>query len=275
MSAAGSPSTRRRPWWTSPTRWHRSASSMYGVETSTVIPPCTNSWRSAHSSRRETGSTPFVGSSRSSTSGSCRSAHASASFLYMPPESASARRSRNGASRVMREEPLGALAVDRAREHVEPREEPEVLVHREVAVQAVLLRHEAEPLADARPTTGPARARAPRRRRARRARRARGSRWSSPRRPGRRARRARLSPTSNESPSSAVTAPKRRTSASASSAGPDAVARSADTRYLPVPVSVTCDRHPGAQLPVAVLRRSPPPGRRAGRGRCGSGCSAA
>ena len=56
-------------------------------------------------------------------------------------------------------------------------------------------------------------------------------------------------PTVNESPSSAVTAPKRRTSASASSAGPDAVSRPADTRYLPVPVSVTWTGIPARSFP--------------------------
>jgi len=47
-------------------------------------------------SRRETASTPVVGSSRSRSSGRCTSAQESASFCFMPPESAPARRFRNG-----------------------------------------------------------------------------------------------------------------------------------------------------------------------------------
>ncbi len=54
------------------------------------------SWRMAQKSRLETGSTPFVGSSRSSTSGVWTSAHMSASFCFMPPESLPALRFMKG-----------------------------------------------------------------------------------------------------------------------------------------------------------------------------------
>ena len=53
------------------------------------------------SSRRERGSTPTVGSSRSKRSGIRSSALASASFCFMPPESFPAWRSSNPASPVM------------------------------------------------------------------------------------------------------------------------------------------------------------------------------
>ena len=80
----------------------------------TPPPPCRR-WRRARSSpdagsrmrasscqnwRRDSGSMPVVGSSRISTSGSCRSAQHSPSFCFMPPDSLPAGRSRNGASPV-------------------------------------------------------------------------------------------------------------------------------------------------------------------------------
>ena len=46
----------------------------------------------------DTGSTPVVGSSRRSASGLCTSAQHSASFCFMPPESAPAARVLNGSS---------------------------------------------------------------------------------------------------------------------------------------------------------------------------------
>ena len=55
-----------------------------------------SSARRRQKSRRETGSTPVVGSSSTSSSGVWTSVQASASFCFMPPESRSARRSRNG-----------------------------------------------------------------------------------------------------------------------------------------------------------------------------------
>ena len=52
-------------------------------------------------SRRDTGSTPLVGSSSNRISGRCSSVHISASFCFMPPESLPACRSRNGSMRVI------------------------------------------------------------------------------------------------------------------------------------------------------------------------------
>lgn len=50
----------------------------------------------AQNSLRETGSTPVVGSSSSSTSGLCISAQLRASFCFMPPDSLPAGRFLNG-----------------------------------------------------------------------------------------------------------------------------------------------------------------------------------
>ncbi len=55
-----------------------------------------------HSSRRDSGSTPTVGSSSSSSRGERTRVQASPSFCFMPPESRPASRSRKGARPVMR-----------------------------------------------------------------------------------------------------------------------------------------------------------------------------
>ena len=75
--------------------------------------------------------------------GSCTSVHASASFCFMPPDSRSARRSRNGVSPVSVEQPLARRAAKSAHA-MDAREELDVLVDREIAVQAELLRHVAD-----------------------------------------------------------------------------------------------------------------------------------
>ena len=54
-----------------------------------------------HSSRRDTGSTPTVGSSSSSSSGGCTRVQARPSFCFIPPDSRPARRAVNGPSPVM------------------------------------------------------------------------------------------------------------------------------------------------------------------------------
>ena len=69
-----------------------SASSMYGVETTIVSPSPWSAFRTCQNSRRDTGSTPVVGSSRRRSAGRVRRAATSASFCFMPPESAPARR---------------------------------------------------------------------------------------------------------------------------------------------------------------------------------------
>jgi hypothetical protein len=65
---------------------------MYGVLTRTVMPPRLISYRMRQNWRRETGSTPVVGSSKNSTWGSWIRVQARASFCFIPPESACAGR---------------------------------------------------------------------------------------------------------------------------------------------------------------------------------------
>ena len=66
-----------------------------------VSPSLRNSDSSFQNSRRDTGSTPVVGSSRMMSLGSCTSVQASASFCFMPPDNWSVRRDRNGVSCVI------------------------------------------------------------------------------------------------------------------------------------------------------------------------------
>ena len=91
-----------RPSCRNATRVHNSASSMYGVETNTVMPSLFSRYSICQNSRRETGSTPVVGSSRKNSRGLCISPAARASFCFMPPDRFSARRSANG-SRLVKE----------------------------------------------------------------------------------------------------------------------------------------------------------------------------
>ncbi len=79
-----------------------------------------NSASSFQNSRRETGSTPVVGSSSTRIGGSCTSVQASASFCFMPPDSRSASRRAERLESGQREQPRAARrevadAVDRAR----------------------------------------------------------------------------------------------------------------------------------------------------------------
>src|SRR3989304_3276307 len=69
LTAHGSSSVGIFPSCIRPIREQRSASSRYDVETKIVIPSFKRSYRIFQKSRLETGSTPFVGSSRNSTSG--------------------------------------------------------------------------------------------------------------------------------------------------------------------------------------------------------------
>ena len=69
---------------------------MYGVETMIVSPDARSPASKSQNSRRDTASTPVVGSSSSRISGRCTSAQHKASFCFMPPDSAPARRSRKG-----------------------------------------------------------------------------------------------------------------------------------------------------------------------------------
>ena len=120
----------------------RSASSRYGVAMTIVRPRERNSDSSFQNSRRDTGSTPVVGSSSSRRRGSCTSVQASASFCFMPPDSRSARRSRNGVSCVISSSRSRAARV--APDAVDLGEERDVLVDGEIAVEAEALRQVAD-----------------------------------------------------------------------------------------------------------------------------------
>ena len=126
----------------SATRVQRSASSRYGVVSRIVRPSRCSRASSRQKSRRETGSTPVVGSSSTSSSGVWTSVQTSASFCFMPPG-----------------QPLGeAVAEGRHAHHLEQRvaargvvahvvdlgEEGDVLVDAEVAVEREALREVAD-----------------------------------------------------------------------------------------------------------------------------------
>ena len=82
----------------------RRASSMYAVDTITLIEGRCARMRSIRSQNwaRARGSTPVVGSSRISRSGSWTSAQHRPSFCFMPPDSLPAGRARKGDSPVLR-----------------------------------------------------------------------------------------------------------------------------------------------------------------------------
>src|SRR5699024_4036567 len=66
--------------------WHRSASSITCEETRIVVPARANSVNRCHSSARSNGSCPTVGSSKTSRSGSAKSAQAREARERCPPE---------------------------------------------------------------------------------------------------------------------------------------------------------------------------------------------
>ena len=110
------------------------------------MPATRNSASSFQNSRRDTGSTPVVGSSSRMTRGSCTSVQASASFCFMPPDSRSARRRAERRQlrhleQAIARRPVVAHAVDLG-------EERDVLVDAEVAVQAEALRQIADRAGD-------------------------------------------------------------------------------------------------------------------------------
>ena len=102
ISSAGVPVASTRPASMATIQSHCCASSMYAVEMTTLIParPARMSSMSVQNCRRDSGSTPVVGSSRISRSGSWTSAPHSPTFCFMPPESLPAGRSANGPSPV-------------------------------------------------------------------------------------------------------------------------------------------------------------------------------
>jgi hypothetical protein len=110
ISCRGAPEATSRPRSRIEIEWQRSASSMKWVETSSVVPASASENSTSQNSRRLRGSTEAVGSSRNSSSGSCRVAAASASRCFWPPDSVPARcaacraRSKSRSSASMRSE---------------------------------------------------------------------------------------------------------------------------------------------------------------------------
>ena len=102
-SVAGAPWSSTLPASIAISQSKAEASSMYAVATITLIRACW--WRiraiSSQNWLRDSGSTPVVGSSRISRSGSWISAQQSPSFCFMPPESLPAGRSVNLSSPVL------------------------------------------------------------------------------------------------------------------------------------------------------------------------------
>ena len=202
-----------RPSCSSATREQRSASSRYGVAIRIVMPCARNSESSFQNSRRDTGSTPVVGSSSRMILGSCTSVQASASFCFIPPDSCSASASRNGASCVSSSRRSPAIADGRIAhaEAVNLGEERDVFVDGEIAVQAEPLRQVAERLRHlagaASPDRGRARARF--RRPASAARTSAESPWSCRRRPARSGRTSRPRSTDIDRSRRATTSPYR------------------------------------------------------------------
>ena len=111
-----------------------------------MVMPCDrNSDSSFQNSRRDTGSTPVVGSSSRISAGSCTSVQASASFCFMPPDS---RRRAAAKRRELRhlEQPVAPRAV--VADAVDLGEERDVLVDAEIAVEAEPLRQVADRAGD-------------------------------------------------------------------------------------------------------------------------------
>ncbi len=141
-SRPGSSSASTWPSCSSAIRAQRSASSRYGVDIRMVMPCARNCDSSFQNSRRDTGSTPVVGSSSTITCGSWTRVQASASFCFMPPDSWSARRPRNGVSCVISSR--RSRRAWKSRDAVNLREERDVLVDAEIAVEPEALRQVAD-----------------------------------------------------------------------------------------------------------------------------------
>src|SRR6478752_3218754 len=93
LSSARVPSAMMRPWWSTAIRSARcSASSRYCVVSRTVVPRPASSCTVFHTSMRDCGSSPVVGSSRKSTGGSPMRLIAMSRRRRMPPEYVDTRR---------------------------------------------------------------------------------------------------------------------------------------------------------------------------------------
>ena len=145
ISSAGVPVASTRPASIATIQSHFCASSMYAVEMTTLMPgrPARMSSISAQNCCRDSGSTPVVGSSRISRSGSWTSAPHSPTFCFIPPDSLPAGRSANGPSPVACEQLLDADCALRGRQPEQPRHEVDVVADAELEIQVLpqALRH--------------------------------------------------------------------------------------------------------------------------------------
>ena len=99
-------------------------------------------------SRRETGSTPLVGSSRKRTRGVWTRAQARPSFCFIPPERLPARRRLNGVRLLKASSRSICSCAAVSRHAVDVGVEVDVLHHGQVGVEAEALAHVADLLLD-------------------------------------------------------------------------------------------------------------------------------
>ena len=130
---------------------------MTWLETSSVAPPSASRWNVFQRSRRSTGSSPTVGSSRTSSSGEPSSAVASDTRARWPPERRLTTWSRERLQPDRRERGVGRVAP--RSEHA--REVAQVLADGQVAVHGRRLRHVADAPRAAAASRPPGRARGP------------------------------------------------------------------------------------------------------------------
>src|SRR5882672_10587176 len=113
-----------------------------------VVPARDRSWICSQNSRRLTGSTPAVGSSRKRRGGSWMVAQASATRCFQPPESVPGDLVAAASQPDLAQHLLDKGGADASRDAVQPGVEAQVLVHGEVLVQAEALGHVADALLD-------------------------------------------------------------------------------------------------------------------------------
>ena len=139
---SASPAASSRPSRSRSSASQRSASSMTWLETSSVAPRSASRWKSSQRSRRRTGSSPTVGSSRTSSSGWPSSAAASETRARWPPgepRDDAVRRARRATTSSSTRSTVVRPAAPRTRA-----KKREVLAHGEVAVDRRRLRHVAD-----------------------------------------------------------------------------------------------------------------------------------
>ena len=147
MSRRGVPSAIFLPWSRTMSRSHRrSASSMKWVVSRIALPCCSRFCSRSHIRWRACGSSPVVGSSSSSRSGSLTSARASERRRFMPPESSPGLAAALDCSAAKSSSFGHALVDDGARQAEVGAVDAQVLGAGEVGVEAVELGDDADPL---------------------------------------------------------------------------------------------------------------------------------